>query len=140
MAASLQGIVINEILADPNGAQNFDTDGNGAADTGDEFVELYNTTGAPVDISGWTLNDADGGSGADFTFPAGTIIPAGGHVVVVQTDIAFQLQNGGHARKCPWSVIADVVSSSNWKPVIKMQVFTQNNGIAILAKANCIGR
>ncbi len=81
-AEDVQGIVINEILADPNssGGANFDTDGDGTAETDDEFVELFNTSGDPVDISGWTITDAAGGM---FTFPGGTIIQPGEHVTVV---------------------------------------------------------
>jgi len=45
------GIVINEILVDPNGAINYDTDGNGAADNIDEFVEIKNISDAPIDIA-----------------------------------------------------------------------------------------
>ena len=80
-AQSVQGVVINEILADPSGSTaNFDTDGDGSLETNDEFVELFNTSGVDVDISGWTLTD---GGGDVFTFPAGTILPAGEHLVVV---------------------------------------------------------
>ncbi len=81
MAANLNGIVINEILVEPLGSTyNFDTDGNGTAETGDEFVELYNTSTNSVDISGWTIRDDDG---ALFTFPDGTEIAPDNHVVVV---------------------------------------------------------
>ncbi len=44
-----------------------------------EFVELFNALGEPQDISGWRLDGA-----ADFVFPARTIIPAGGFLVVAQ--------------------------------------------------------
>jgi Lamin Tail Domain/Putative Ig domain/CotH kinase protein len=42
-----------------------------------EFIEIYNPDTAAVDMSGWALT-----SGADFTFPAGTSIAAGGYLVV----------------------------------------------------------
>lgn len=77
----LGGIVINEVLVDPNGAQNFDTDGNGAANSVDEYVELYNTSGAAIDISGLQLWDA--GVGNWFTFPPGTVLAAGAHAMVI---------------------------------------------------------
>lgn len=77
----LGGIVINEILVDPNGANNFDTDGNGTASSVDEYVELYNTSGAAIDISGVQLWDQ--GVGNWFTFPPGTILAAGGHAMVM---------------------------------------------------------
>ncbi|MEL6437908.1 MAG: Hint domain-containing protein [Cyanobacteria bacterium J06621_8] len=83
MAESIQGIVINEILPDPSGtANNFDTDGDGSFEANDEFVELFNTSSDPVDISGWTLSDGETAD-PDFIFPAGTIIAAGEHVTIV---------------------------------------------------------
>lgn len=86
----LGGIVINEILADPNSSSgaNFDTDGNGTAANLDEYVELYNTSSSPIDISGLELWDA--GVGHWFTFPPGTILNAGGHAMVMAG-----LQTGG---------------------------------------------
>ncbi|NNM29849.1 MAG: hypothetical protein HKO57_10020, partial [Akkermansiaceae bacterium] len=60
-------VVLSEIMYNP-------------VDTGSEFVELQNITGASVDISGW---DIDGISG--FAFPPGTSIPAGGFVLLVDT-------------------------------------------------------
>ena len=77
----LGGIVINEILADPNGAANFDTDGNGTASSTDEFVELYNASNAAIDISG--LQMWDQGKGNWFTFPPGTILEAGAHAMII---------------------------------------------------------
>lgn len=74
------GIVINEILVDPNGANNFDTDGSGSADTEDEFVELYNVSGGTIDLSGmqlWRDNLSW------FTFPAGSNLGAGEYAMVI---------------------------------------------------------
>lgn len=84
----LGGIVINEILVDPNGANNFDTDGSGTAAATDEFVELYNTSNVAIDISGVQLWDQ--GAGNWFTFPAGTILQPGAHAMVM-----VGLQPGG---------------------------------------------
>ncbi len=70
-------LIINEIMADPTG---FDSNGDSTLDViEDEYVELYNTTGGSLDISGWTISD---GSGLQYTFPASTIIPADGTVVI----------------------------------------------------------
>ncbi len=84
----LGGIIINEILVDPNGANNFDTDGNGTANHVDEYIELYNTSNAAIDISGVELWDA--GAGNWFTFPPGTILQPGAHAMVMSG-----LQAGG---------------------------------------------
>ncbi len=61
-----EDIVINEIMADPPSNQR---DG--------EFIELYNRGASAVDVGGWQLDD-----GVNFTIPAGTIIPAGGYLVI----------------------------------------------------------
>lgn len=50
-----------------------------------DAIELYNTTGANIDISFWWLSDAD----ADYQkyqIPAGTILPAGGYRVFDEDD------------------------------------------------------
>ena len=83
---ALSGVVINEILAEPvfnapgTPRTGTDTDNDGAFEFTDEFVELYNTTAAPVDISGWELYDAR----SALVFPAGTFIAPNGYVVVVR--------------------------------------------------------
>jgi hypothetical protein len=77
------GIIINEILADPDGANNVDTDGNGIADGVDEYVELYNTSATAIDISGVQLWSQ--GLGYWFTFPSvpPTILQPGGHALIM---------------------------------------------------------
>ncbi|WP_075343957.1 lamin tail domain-containing protein [Tenacibaculum agarivorans] len=72
-------IVINEINADPD-STNGDANGDGDSDTTeDEFVEIYNISGGPLDISGWVLAD---GASDRHVFPNGTIIPADETIVV----------------------------------------------------------
>ena len=61
-------VVINEIMYNP-------------APGGDEFIELLNITGEPVDISGWTI------AGANFTFASGTGIPPHGLILLVDTNL-----------------------------------------------------
>ena len=71
--------IINEIHADPD-ATNGDANGDGTVSTtDDEFVEIFNDSGAPMDISGWTLSDA---VGVKHTFPGGTVVPDQCAVVV----------------------------------------------------------
>ncbi|GAB5536849.1 MAG: hypothetical protein Rubg2KO_30980 [Rubricoccaceae bacterium] len=84
--ANLSGVVINEILVDPNGGDgpDVDTDGDGTSETDDEFVEFYNTTGAAVDISGWQVYQVSGGNAVlAHTFAASTSIAGGGYIAVV---------------------------------------------------------
>lgn len=68
-------VVINEILA--SNATGL-TDESGAYP---DWLELYNTTNNPVDISGFTLTD-DVGVDAPWSFVAGTVVPANGYIVV----------------------------------------------------------
>ena len=76
------GIALNEVLVNPNGNPNFfDTDGNGNAVANDEFIELYNLSSNAIDLGGLQLWDK--GLRLWFTFPLGTILPAGKFAVVV---------------------------------------------------------
>ena len=47
-----------------------------------DWVELHNDGAAAVDLGGWSLTD-DAGQPRKWLFPAGTLIPAGGHLVVI---------------------------------------------------------
>ncbi len=81
---NVSGVIISSILIDPNGPNfNNDTDGDGTAETEDEFVEICNTSAATVDIGGWTIND-NSGAGPDFTFPVGTMLAPGECAILVQ--------------------------------------------------------
>jgi hypothetical protein len=51
-----------------------------------EYVEIYNTTNAPIDISGYYTRDIEpGGDPATDRVPAGTVIPAGGIAVLTRS-------------------------------------------------------
>ncbi|MDB4947336.1 MAG: hypothetical protein JWP97_6870, partial [Labilithrix sp.] len=50
----------------------------------EEWVEIYNRGNAVVSLDGWSLK-----GGADFTFPVGTSIPAGGYLVVASDKLAL---------------------------------------------------
>ena len=79
MAATARaGVVINEIHFDP-------VDKTSA----EEFIELYNTGAAPVDLGGAYFN-----AGISFTFPAGTTIAPGGYLVVAQNPTTLQARFG----------------------------------------------
>ena len=67
------GVVINEIGFHP-----------ASENAGEEFIELHNPDAVAVDASGWRFT-----SGVDFTFPGGTLIPAGGYLVVAADAAAF---------------------------------------------------
>ena len=86
-------IVINEIFysaADPTPP---------TQPSGEQWIELYNRSAAPVEVSGWALTE-----GVDFTIPALTPpIPAGGYLVVAWNPTAFAPLHPGVTALGPWS-------------------------------------
>ena len=51
-----------------------------------EYVEILNVSGAPLDISGWYLQDIEfNGEGPTDAIPAGTVLPAGGIAVLTRS-------------------------------------------------------
>lgn len=86
-------LVINEILADPDGTTG-DANGDGTVDTSqDEFVEIYNTGTSSIDLSNYTISD---GFGVRHVFPAGSILAPSSFVSVfgggTPTGIDFLVQ------------------------------------------------
>jgi uncharacterized protein len=75
-AASAQGVVISEFrVRGPNGGS-------------DEFIELYNATGASVPIGGWLIrgSNASGTVSTRATITAGTMLGAGCHYLVTNSS------------------------------------------------------
>lgn len=52
-----------------------------APSSGNEWVELHNPSGEPVDLTGLYVDDVAGGGGAPRPVPDGTVVPAGGRWV-----------------------------------------------------------
>jgi hypothetical protein len=50
--------------------------------TADEWIELRNTTSAPIDLSGWELSNNTGTETLMLTLPGGAIIPANGYYLI----------------------------------------------------------
>jgi hypothetical protein len=75
----LRPVVINEIQYNPI------TD-----DNDDEFIELHNRGGIPVNIGAWRLE-----GGISFTFPSNTFIGANGYIVVANDRIRLLANHGG---------------------------------------------
>ncbi|MAT72712.1 MAG: hypothetical protein CMJ58_24800 [Planctomycetaceae bacterium] len=75
---NLLAVVINEIHYDPD----LNTEQV-------EFIELINTGNAPVDLTGWRIDEA-----VDFSFPEAAEIAAGGYFVVAQNAVDFQAKYG----------------------------------------------
>jgi len=83
-------ILINEIFA------------RGTKDVSPDWIEIYNLSNAPIDISAYKIYDSNGQSGniPKMQIPAGTTLPANGYYVidvdVTNTDgSGFGLSNGG---------------------------------------------
>lgn len=89
-------IVINELVSDP-------------VDSGDEWVELYNSTKLDIDLAGWTLID---GSNAVTTLSG--VIKSLNHLVIEKPK--GNLNNAGDrvSLKDPSGNVIDVVSYGNW--------------------------
>lgn len=70
-----QGVVINEVMS---------ANTNSVADQDDEYddwIELYNTTNATIDLSRWILTDNPDNLDK-YRIPQGTIIPSNGYLIV----------------------------------------------------------
>jgi len=68
-----QGIVINEVAW-----------AGAATNTNDEWIELYNSTDQPVDLSGWTLTFGD--NTVNLGEAANTIVEPGGYFLLERSD------------------------------------------------------
>lgn len=77
-------LIINEVLYDPsNSGLDGDANGDGSySQTQDEFIELYNNGFTNLDISGYQVWDDTATGSIVYTFPASTIIPPNGALVV----------------------------------------------------------
>ncbi len=80
-------VVLNEIAAENLSAVDH-------AGTFPDWVELANTSGAPVDLGGWSLSDD--ANPRKLVLPAGTIIPANGYLVI-WCDATTNVTPGLHA-------------------------------------------
>jgi hypothetical protein len=69
--------VINEIMYRPGPGY--------PENTALEFIEIHNPDTTAADLSGWAIT-----KGADFTFPAGTTLAAGGYLVVAADPTALK--------------------------------------------------
>ena len=79
----------------------------------EDFVEFYNPTGADVDLGGYFLTDNPANLDK-FEIPAGTVVPAGGHLLVMcsgEGELLTNLYVGGflntnfkttNAKTRPW--------------------------------------
>jgi len=84
------GLIINEVCSS---AKESVTD---AAGESPDWVELYNSSDKDIDISGIGLSDGAKNK-FKFAFPEGTVIPAGGYVLIFCDDAVNQAEGEYHA-------------------------------------------
>ncbi|MBX3426593.1 MAG: lamin tail domain-containing protein [Pirellulales bacterium] len=99
------GVVVNEVLANP-------------LTPGGDAIELFNSTGDTVDLSGWWVSDS-GSALMKHQFPGGTILAAGG--LLLLTEAQFNPGNGGSASDFALSSSGEQVflveAAANGKPL-----------------------
>ncbi|HEY5158214.1 MAG TPA: lamin tail domain-containing protein [Anaerolineales bacterium] len=71
-ATSVAGtVVINEFLPHPH----TDWNGDGIANTGDEYIELINMGSVSISLNNWKLDNGVGGPSVPYTLPNVTLLP-----------------------------------------------------------------
>ncbi|WP_344817345.1 lamin tail domain-containing protein, partial [Flavobacterium cheonanense] len=81
-------VVINEVMVNPGGPQGMlGTNDQTGWYYGAEYIEIFNNSCQPIDISGWILANnvqplIGNRSGGSFSFPNGTIIQPNSHLVL----------------------------------------------------------
>ncbi|MFN8569555.1 MAG: lamin tail domain-containing protein [Kouleothrix sp.] len=81
----LPGILLNEFVAYPKTLYT------------NEWVELYNSGDILVDLSGWKIDDSEGGQ-SPYALPPGSLLAAGGYLVV---ELPSAILNNGQRRRQP---------------------------------------
>lgn len=84
ICSRVDAVVINEFLPNPSGDSSEDS----------EWIELYNPDSDVADISGWKLDDADGGSNP-YILASGSAIVPGGFLVFEKSITNIALNNSG---------------------------------------------
>jgi hypothetical protein len=99
VAPAPNGIVINELLSHSHG-------------TAGDWIEFKNTTGAPIDISGWYLSDSASNL-LKYRIAPGAIVPANGYLVLNEFDTfgsAFGFSENGDQAYLSSSAAAGTLS------------------------------
>jgi hypothetical protein len=70
-----------------------DWDGDGEANSKDEWIEVHNPSLSDLDLTGWMLDDRAGGGSKPYSLRPGTRLRAGGYAVFYQRDTGIALNN-----------------------------------------------
>jgi len=87
----LDFVQLNEFMPSP---KTIDFNNDGEANYLDEYIELYNSADAAVDLSGWQLDDKEGGT-PPWRLPEGAIIQSSGFLLFFRKDTGIALNNDG---------------------------------------------
>ncbi|MGQ9628132.1 MAG: lamin tail domain-containing protein, partial [Anaerolineae bacterium] len=109
-----ESLALNEILPAPH---EVDWDGDGKADSADEWIELYNPTSKDIGLGDWQMDDVPDGGSKPFTFPPGAFIPARGFLVLYNRQTGLTLNNDGDTVRLlrPDGTVADEFTYSRSK-------------------------
>src|ERR1044071_6607027 len=117
----------------------------GPAGEEDEFIELYNNTDSPITVQaldasgGWSVVISDGQiTGAIFTIPNGTIIPARGHLLGANVN-GYSLGNypSGNPTPTPTPLPSPTPAFATAQPDRTWDFdVSDGSGVALVATAN----
>lgn len=110
LAAAPGDCLINEFVANPSGA-----------DTDKEWIEIFNASGAAVNLSGWIIND-----GSNHAISGSSTIPAGGYAVVCRNADASL--NGGVT--CHYTAALALANSGDRNIVLRDNLGNEINSIS----------
>ena len=81
-SSNYQGLRISELIPDPTGSDDF------------EWIEIANFGSKTLDLTGWELDDAEGGSWS-FKLASGVKIEPNGYLVIAKEESKLALNNNG---------------------------------------------
>jgi hypothetical protein len=114
--AEAQGLVVNEILADPPSGAAGDANGDGVRDSNDdEFVELVNTGATAICLTGWTLGNAS--DAERHRFPIGSRLAPGEALVVFGSGIPTGRFGGAQVQ---WAAFGGRLDLNNAGDVLRL--------------------
>lgn len=116
-SAAAADLVINEILADPPDGGEGDANADGVREpSDDEFVEIVNTSPAPICLAGWTLGDAT--DPERHVFPLGAALAPGRALVVFGGGVPTGRFGGANVQ---WAAFGGRLNLSNEGDVLTLR-------------------
>ncbi|MFT4638329.1 MAG: hypothetical protein ACI8T1_001649 [Verrucomicrobiales bacterium] len=97
-SASVENLVISEIMYHPASPSAAEIEAGFTSQDEFEFIELQNVSDSPIDLTGVRFT-----RGIDYDFPEGTLLEAGGYLVLVENAEAFASRYPGITAKGVYS-------------------------------------